>query len=113
MQKFEAQAKAEASRASALALAPFCELLFYDANLCIDCCNRHSLYFCSFPYPWLYEVYQSVQVCFPGFQGVRIADFALCSSAHGGASWMTETALLQSRLGGKLRYIASTSSKLC
>ena len=53
--------------ASALVLTPFCELLFYDANLCVDCCNRHGCYFCSFPWLRIYEIDQSAQVGFSCF----------------------------------------------
>lgn len=35
----------------------------------------------------------------PGFQVIRIADFALCGSVHFWASWVTETAVLQVRFG--------------
>ena len=65
---FDAQTKAEALQTPAFKLIPFFQLLFYDANLCIDCCNRHGFYFCNFPCLWFYEIDQSAQVSPSGFQ---------------------------------------------
>lgn len=62
-----AQTMAEALCATAIELTPFIQLLFYDVDLCIDCCNCHSFYFGSLPCLRLYEIDQSVQVSFSGF----------------------------------------------